>query len=172
VRTEIELELGADVPFFARGGGAARVSGRGENVERLSPPTSDVGVLLVTPHFGLSTAQVFARFDELDPPQGAPSVDLATVLRDPAALHEANHLWPAAASLEPRLTHFRGELERLTHEPWMMSGSGSTLFALYASPAEAVEAGRGLVSAESELLGGAIINAVDLTGPEPLWRYS
>ncbi len=55
VRAEIELELGADVPFFARGGDAARVSGRGENVERLSAPTSDIGVLLVTPPFGLST---------------------------------------------------------------------------------------------------------------------
>src|SRR5688572_3018645 len=172
VRAEIELELGADVPFFARGGDAARVSGRGENVERLALPPSDIGVLLVTPPFGLSTALVFARFDELDPPLSAPSVDLATALGDPSALHEANDLWPAAASLEPRLAQVRGELERLTGVPWMMSGSGSTLFALYPSPAEAAEAGKRLGSAESELLGGAIINAVDVTGPEPLWRYS
>lgn len=171
VRAEIELELGADVPFFARGGDAARVTGRGESVERLSVPASDIGVLLLTPPFGLSTAHVFARFDELGPPQSAPSVDLATALGDPAALHDANDLWPAAASLEPRLERIRGELERLTRDPWMMSGSGSTLFALYSSPEEAAEAGRRLVSAESELLGGAIINAVDLTGPEPVWRY-
>lgn len=172
VRAEIELELGADVPFFARGGAAARVSGRGESVERVSVPADEIGVLLVTPPFGLSTAQVFARFDELDPPPIVPSVDLATALGDPAALHEANDLWPAAASLEPRLAQIRDELERLSRDPWMMSGSGSTLFALHSSAAEAAEAGKRLVSAESELLGGAIINAVDLTGPEPVWRYS
>jgi 4-diphosphocytidyl-2-C-methyl-D-erythritol kinase len=172
VRAEIELELGADVPFFAHGGDAARVSGRGENVERLSAPGSDIGVLLVTPPFGLSTGQVFARFDELDPPQSPRSIDLASALREPAALRAANDLWPAAALLEPRLPQIRDELERFTGDPWMMSGSGSTLFALCASPAEAAEAGRRLVSAESELLGGAMINAVDLRGPEPLWRYS
>jgi 4-diphosphocytidyl-2-C-methyl-D-erythritol kinase len=171
VRAEIELELGADVPFFARGGDAARVSGRGEHVERLAVPAGDIGVLLVTPPFGLSTAQVFARFDELGPPRSALSVDLARALRDPASLHDANDLWPAAASLEPRLAEIRDELERLTRAPWMMSGSGSTLFALHASPAEAAEAGRLLLSAESESLGGAIINAVDLRGPEPQWRY-
>jgi 4-diphosphocytidyl-2-C-methyl-D-erythritol kinase len=171
IRAEIELELGADVPFFARGGDAARVTGRGEKVERVSLPTNDVGVLLITPPFGLSTAQVFTRFDELDPPPSKSPVDLAAALSDPASLRDANDLWPAAASLEPRLAQTRDELERLTRGPWMMSGSGSTLFALYASPAEAVESGRRLVSAESEALGGAIINAVDPTGPEPLWRY-
>lgn len=171
VRAEIEFELGADVPFFARGGAAARVSGRGEHVELLSLPAGDTGALLVTPPFGLSTAQVFARFDELAPPHSVPSVDLATALSDPAVLHEANDLWPAAASLEPRLAQVRGELERLSRDPWMMSGSGSTLFALYSSAAEAAEAGKRLVSAESELLGGAIISAADLTGPELAWRY-
>lgn len=171
IRAEIELELGADVPFFARGGGAALVTGRGEQVERLSVPTSDYGVLLVTPHFGLSTAQVFARFDELDPPRATSPVDLAAALSDPGLLREANDLWPAAASIEPRLAQIRDELERLTFGPWMMSGSGSTLFSLHPSSAQAAEAGRRLVAAESELLGGAIINAVDLTGPEPPWRY-
>jgi 4-diphosphocytidyl-2-C-methyl-D-erythritol kinase len=170
VRAEIELELGADVPFFARGGYAALVNGRGEQVEPVQAPLGDLGVVLVTPPFGLSTAQVFTRFDELDPPRSkAPFV--AAPLGDPASLREANHLWSAAASIEPRLPLIRGELERLTGHPWAMTGSGSTLFAPYSSPAEAAEAGRRLVSAESELLGGAIINAVDLRGPEPLWRY-
>lgn len=171
VRAQIELELGADVPFFARGGDAALVTGRGESVERLSAPASDMGVLLVTPPFGLSTAQVFARFDELDPPRRASSIDLATALRNPAALRDANDLWPAAASLEPRLGQIRDELERLTRGPWMMSGSGSTLFALYPSVELATADGRQLVAAESESLAGAMIHAVDLVGPDPAWRF-
>jgi 4-diphosphocytidyl-2-C-methyl-D-erythritol kinase len=171
IRAEIELELGADVPFFARGGDAAVVSGRGEQVERLDLPTSDFGVLLVTPPFGLSTAQVFARFDDLDAAPVPASVDRAQALRDPTLLHDANDLWPAAASLEPRLAQLREELERLSKDPWLMTGSGSTMFSLHLSPGEAVDAGRRLVSAESDTLRGARINAVDVTGPGPLWRY-
>lgn len=158
VRAGIELELGADVPFFAKGGDSALVSGRGEGINRVPPPSGVAALLLVTPPFGLATAQVYARFDEL-----APSIE--------SGCPEPNDLWPAAVSLEPRLAHIRDALERLTGAPWQMSGSGSTLFALYASPQEAAEAGRRIVSAESDALGGAIINAVDLIGPEPLWRY-
>jgi 4-diphosphocytidyl-2-C-methyl-D-erythritol kinase len=171
VRAEIELGLGADVPFFAHGGDAARVTGRGEHVERLPAPEANPGILLLTPPFGLGTAQVFARFDELDAPPSRANIDLEAALRDPVLLHDANDLWPAAASLEPRLAEIRDELERISTQPWMLTGSGSTLFALYPSPGEAAQAGRRLVSAESEVLRGAIINAVDLTGFEPLWRY-
>ncbi|MEA2678229.1 MAG: 4-diphosphocytidyl-2-C-methyl-D-erythritol kinase [Chloroflexota bacterium] len=172
-RAAIELELGADVPFFARGGDAALVAGRGEQVGRLPAPTREPGILLVTPPFGLNTAHVFARFDELAPhPQRRLVPGLDEALREPALLRDANDLWPAAASIEPRLAGIRDELERLTKVPWLMSGSGSTMFALYPSAEEATAAGRLLVSAESESLSGAIINAVDLTGPDPLWRYS
>lgn len=183
VQAEIETELGADVPFFARGGEVALVTGRGENVERLPAPTGDLGVLLVTPPFAVSTARVYDRFDELGSPVAAPktSDDLASALRGglsgddlaawAARLRDANDLWPAAVSVEPRLADVRAELERVTSEAWLLSGSGSTLFALHPSPQGAVEAGRRLVSAESDALRGAIISAVDMTGPEPLWRY-
>ena len=43
--------MGADVPFFARGGSAALVTGRGEQIERLPAPTGELGVLLVTVWF-------------------------------------------------------------------------------------------------------------------------
>jgi 4-diphosphocytidyl-2-C-methyl-D-erythritol kinase len=182
VRAEIETELGADVSFFARGAGVALVTGRGEEIEPLPVPTGDIGMLLVTPPFGVSTAQVYARFDELDAPASASATaELADAMRGGISgdelvgwagrLRDANDLWTAAALVEPRLGPLREELERQTGRPWLLSGSGSTLFSLHTSPAAAVESGRRLVSAESETLGGAIINAVDLTGPEPLWRY-
>jgi 4-diphosphocytidyl-2-C-methyl-D-erythritol kinase len=183
VQAEIETDLGADVPFFTRGGEVALVTGRGENLEHLPAPTTELGVMLVTPPFAISTARVYDRFDVLGPPSAASIVsdDLASALRDGLSgddlaawavrLRDANDLWPAAASIEPRLADIRAELERITDDPWLLSGSGATLFALYASQEGAVEAGRRLVSAESEVLGGAIINAVDMTGPEPIWRY-
>ena len=57
-------------------------------------------------------------------------------------LRDANDLWLAAASLEPALPALRGDLERATGRPWLMSGSGPTLFALYPSVSEAAQAGR------------------------------
>jgi 4-diphosphocytidyl-2-C-methyl-D-erythritol kinase len=153
LRDAIALELGADVTFFAHNVVAARVTGRGENIEPVAVPV-DTGVLLVTPPVALSTAAVFSRFDEL----GGPS-------------DSDNDLWPAAISLVPQLAGLRSELERLTLRPWQMSGSGSTLFAVYDSVLQAAATGRSLVASESEALGGALMNAVDLVGPDPVWRY-
>jgi len=66
----------------------------------------------------------------------------------------------------------RQSLEASTGQPWLLSGSGSTLFALYPSAAAAAESGRLLeLSAPSEAIEGAIINAVDLIGPDPIWRF-
>ena len=183
IRAEIELELGADVPFFARGGSAALVTGRGEQIERLPAPTGELGVLLVTPRVALSTAQVFGRFDDLALATTSESVtsELASVMRDGMGadqlvawaprLRDANDLWAAAASLARGLAALRDHLEAETRRPWLLSGSGSTLFALYPTVAEASADGRLLVQAESELLEGAMINAVDMNGPDPNWRY-
>ena len=122
----------------------------------------------------MSTAAVFARFDELDAahePRRLPTPDFAHLSDQSAALRDANDLWPAAVSLAPALGVLRDELERRSDRPWLMSGSGSTLFAIHESLAAAVAAGRSLVASESEELTGALINAVDLVGPDPLWRY-
>lgn len=168
------LELGADVPFFAHKLDAALVSGRGEKLEPLKI-NSNPGLLLVTPRIGLSTAAVFDVFDKLD---AQPSdrrrdqmPDFAYLAEQSASLRDANDLWPAAVSLAPELASVRAELENLTDKPWLMSGSGSTLFSIYETGAEAVASGRSIVASESDVLGGALFNAVDLLGPDPLWRY-
>jgi 4-diphosphocytidyl-2-C-methyl-D-erythritol kinase len=173
MRDEVALELGADVPFFAHNIDAALVSGRGETIEP-RPVNTDLGLLLVTPPIVMSTAAVFARFDELEehPERVATQApDLELLADQSELLRDANDLWPAAVSLAPELGALRDELERLSGRPWLLSGSGSTLFAIYESGALVVASGRALVASESEALGGALINAVDLVGPDPLWRY-
>lgn len=194
-RDELPLaeSLGSDVPFFYFNMAAASVSGRGENLSWLPAIHGEIGVLLVHPPARLSTPSVYARYDGLDAPpllrHGVPAKtaeaseenDLESMFWDEITSNdlltwaqstdEPNDLWPAAVALEPSLGGLRSDLEKKTRRRWLMTGSGPTLFSLYPSPQEAVEAGRRLVSAESEALGGAIINAVDLTGPEPLWRY-
>ena len=170
---ELALALGSDVPFFVRNLAAARVGGRGELLEPIREAALDVGMLLVTPPIALPTAQVYARFDELGGMRGT-SADPGIVGRLPDAaqeLRDANDLWPAAVSLEPRLGDLRDELERWTSLPWLMSGSGSTLFAFYPSAEEAADAGQRLVADADGLLGGSLINAVNLVGPDPVWRH-
>jgi 4-diphosphocytidyl-2-C-methyl-D-erythritol kinase len=169
---DVALELGADVPFFGANVAAAQVSGRGEKLEALEVG-GNPGLLLVTPPISISTAAVYARFDELDAPaQGSsPTIDFEHLADQSAVLRDANDLWPAAISLVSALGEVRSELERLSGRPWLMSGSGSTLFAIYESVAASSAAGRAIVASESDLLGGALFNSVNIVGPDPAWRY-
>jgi 4-diphosphocytidyl-2-C-methyl-D-erythritol kinase len=162
------------VPFFLSAVEMALVEGIGERVTPIRS-MGPAGVLTVTPTAELSTARVFERYDAV---HGEPPPDFATDLLDfadlPSAasrLRDANDLWRAAVSLEPNLEPLRDKLESATTRPWLMSGSGPTLFAIYPSVLEAAEAGRILVRAESVAISTAAVNAVDLVGPDPAWRY-
>jgi 4-diphosphocytidyl-2-C-methyl-D-erythritol kinase len=182
---ELAAALGSDVPFFVADAEVALVEGRGEVVRSLPGADGGAGVLLVTPRVELSTRAVFARHDQLAGQRAerttSVSDDLAMALdnglsgfglRDWAGrLRDANDLWSAAASLEPRLPALRDALERRTDRPWLLSGSGPTLFALYPSVTDAADAGRALADDGPPSLGDALIHAVDLIGPEPEWRY-
>ena len=159
----LEAQLGSDVPFFAGGASLALVEGRGQLVRPLrglvgAPPT---GVLLSVAEPGLSTAAVYRRFDERAALDGRAAsaatdrlieainggLDSAGLIELAPQLRDANDLWPAATDLAPELAGRRSELERLTGRPWLMTGSGPTLFALYAS-AEQAEAAAGELGPE------------------------
>jgi 4-diphosphocytidyl-2-C-methyl-D-erythritol kinase len=178
--------LGADVPFFAAGHAAALVTGVGEQVRALPPLRGDPAVLLVTPRMRLSTAEVFAAFDRL--PARARSAGAAQVVDELAAalesgmdgrslagwadrLREANDLWPAAVSLAPALDDLREHLEGLVNRPVLLSGSGSSLFALYASRDEAQGAGESLAAAGSQNLHGARLAAAGIHIDQRPWRF-
>lgn len=184
---EIATSLGSDVPFFYIDMPAAHVSGRGEHLESLAGPYPGLGLLLVTPPIALSTRSAFGRFDERDqlsnvrPGAGVTERIYEEVFLDEPTteemltwapqLRDANDLWDAAASLAPALPTLRAALERTTDVPWLMSGSGPTLFALYPSVEEASAAGQSLVRSRLPELESAVINAVDMIGPDPKWRH-
>jgi 4-diphosphocytidyl-2-C-methyl-D-erythritol kinase len=153
---EIALSLGSDVPFFLAGG-AALVTGRGEDVDPLPDPAGDSpGVLLVTPRVPVSTSAVFAAYAGGVRPASAAALAasdrLAADLRAglPAAelqarseeLATANDLIPAALEVAPGLAEFRAALGRLVGRPVGQSGSGPTAWVLYPSLAAARVAAR------------------------------
>ncbi|HVB77518.1 MAG TPA: hypothetical protein VNI34_06935 [Candidatus Nitrosotalea sp.] len=103
--------LGADVPFFLSGGRQLGLD-RGQI---LSPLGFEPGwYLLAWPGFGLSTAEVYAAWDEVGG-------------------EGTNHLLRAALTVEPRLLEFARELG--AH--WSMSGSGSAFYRAFKTPEEA-----------------------------------
>jgi 4-diphosphocytidyl-2-C-methyl-D-erythritol kinase len=178
----IPARLGADVPFFVARQRAALVSGIGESMAPLPTVRRPMGVLLVAPGLRLATSDVFAAWDGLGGPHGEDATDaLAAALRDgldgaglaamAPRLRDANDLWPAAASVAPSLQGLRDALESATGRPFLLTGSGSTLLAIYPSVEEAAHAGRALASTRPSALDGCRLIAVDDVGPEPSWRF-
>jgi 4-diphosphocytidyl-2-C-methyl-D-erythritol kinase len=105
----VAARLGADVPFCLVGG-RARVRGIGEEIEALAP--INAAFTMCTPPFGVSTPQVYARWDAI----GGPTAD------------GPNDLEPAALAVEPRLALWRDRLGAATGRQPVLAGSGSTWF--------------------------------------------
>jgi 4-diphosphocytidyl-2-C-methyl-D-erythritol kinase len=152
---EIALRLGADVPFFLDPR-PALVEGIGE---RSLPLTGvpELPVLLAHPGFGLETRAVYAAFDAADSLTARTHpLTLRALLAlgeeagatearfpsDDARLREliTNDLEPAAVSLRPEVAKLREELSSTAARAVGMSGSGPTLYAIYASDEAAREA--------------------------------
>jgi 4-diphosphocytidyl-2-C-methyl-D-erythritol kinase len=182
-RAELAVALGSDVPFFVAGGQAALIEGRGESVTPLGAIEGGAGVLLAASSAELSTARVFARYDEMEPHarRGPNSSDrmaeafsggmTGAALTDMAReMTDANDLWLAAASLAPELAERRQTLEQSTAWPWALSGSGPSLFCVLPTLEDAIEAGTRLAAARPPALAGVMLCAVDLDNPDNAWR--
>jgi 4-diphosphocytidyl-2-C-methyl-D-erythritol kinase len=177
---ELALALGSDVPFFAAGAPVALVAGRGELVTPLPALAGGAGILLATSADPLSTARIFARFDEIEIETAPGPTDRlvaalnaglsGTLLADWAEnLRNANHLWAAASSLAPKLVERRHALEQATGRTWLMSGSGPTLFTVYASLPESLAAAQRLAADRPSALRDVMLCATDLDDPQNAW---
>ena len=111
---QIAARLGADVPFFLRGG-RALATGRGERIRPLPPRPA--WYALAWPGFEVSTAAVYRAWDQVGG-------------------EGPNHLFRPACAVEPRLAEFAAGLGK----DWRMTGSGSAFFREVASEEEAQEA--------------------------------
>ncbi len=140
------LEIGSDVPFFIRGT-SARCTGRGESmapIRRMLP----LFVVLMVPPAGISTADVYRTFDAMGPVAAAAEMDYAALANAPAAAISGgifNDLEAPAFAIAPWLAELRTQAQTIAGRRVHMSGSGSTLFMLFDTAAEA-EKGAGLLS--------------------------
>lgn len=130
--------LGSDVPFFLEDG-PALATGRGERVERLPgfPLLRGRGLVLVHPGFGVSTAWAYRALGEYpEALRGRPGRgrELVAALggEDPAVLGRLlyNSLEAPVLAKHPLLRLIQDHLRSEGAWGALMSGSGSTTFAL------------------------------------------
>ena len=125
----LAAQLGADVPFFVRGG-TQWATGRGERLTPLPLP-ADLWAVICGPVAPLSTAAVYRAFDELG---GARPLDPTPPTGSWAdGGWVANDLWPAARRLAPQLEAVADDLARLGAHTVLLCGSGGALAGLWTS---------------------------------------
>ncbi len=139
---KIGLSLGADVPFFIRGG-LTRTRGIGEELED-HDCMSSYWLIVIQPCPGLSTAQVFSLWKEAAPAD-RPDTEKALLALKTGNLQMlcdsiGNVLQPVSESLRPEIVQ---ACEALTGEGALcarMTGSGSAVFGVFRSPVTAKKA--------------------------------
>jgi 4-diphosphocytidyl-2-C-methyl-D-erythritol kinase len=129
---EMAARLGSDVNFFLDSPQAALCGGRGERITPL-PMQQRLHFVLVRPSVGLSTAEVFARWQpSAQTPRSsamlAAAIDLGRLGADSGLLFNA--LEAPACGLSGDIARTLEDLRRAGADGARMSGSGSTCFAL------------------------------------------
>lgn len=141
---DLGAQLGSDVPFFFAAP-AAWCSGRGEIV---TPVTLGrrLDFVLACPAAGLSTAAVYGGVSIPEQPLAGAELRQAAADGDVAAIGRRlhNRLQPVAERICPEVAECRALLSGFGPAGALMSGSGSSVFALCRDRREAVRIVRGL----------------------------
>ncbi len=131
---KIGAKLGSDVPFFFYGP-TAWVSGRGEIVEPIDPVLQGWTVL-VNPGLSISTAWAYEQFSKMELTKKGSDITMTSFNYKRPTLEKligkpCNDLEKATLVAIPSLKAIKRDLGALGGEGVLMSGSGSTLFALF-----------------------------------------
>jgi len=130
---ELGARLGSDVPFFCYAP-TALATGRGEAVASL-PPLPRVHVVLCKPAAGVSTRQVFAALTPALYSDGSQTEALLAALRvgrPPGVWPLSNDLQRTVCLLYPAVARALDALREAGAPNPLMTGSGSTCYALFA----------------------------------------
>ena len=131
---ELAVGLGADVPSLLRPG-RVLMTGAGEHVARLPDP-EPFGLVIVPSDAALSTPAVYGEFDRRTP---ARSAEELTALEAEArsGLPIVNDLQAAARALCPAIDRALEAVGRSGADHTLVSGSGPTVFGVFADPERA-----------------------------------
>ncbi len=149
---ELGAELGSDVPFCLMDG-SALARGRGELLTPL-PKTAEMQIVLVKPDFQLSTAQVYGglvlekvrRFPDIGAFLAAwTNYDIINIARE-----MENVLETVSIEKCPQIAVIKRELIQLGALNALMSGSGPSVFAVFAEEEKAAYAYHKLKSCYQE----------------------
>ena len=140
----VGAELGSDIPFFFHLP-TAWCTGRGE---RVTPMTlcQPLDLVLVCPSFGMATAAVYRNVTIPQVPESGDAIRQALAKGDVDLIGKLlhNRLQSAAEKLDPRIAQYDKILAEHRPAGHLMSGSGSTLYALCRSQEEAEHMSRRL----------------------------
>lgn len=137
----LAAQLGSDIPFFLQSR-PALATGRGEKIQPLDffPALKGKWFLLIYPGFGVPTAWAYKH---LEPPYGkvGRAAELVKSLNQPdlKAVHLYNSLEGPVLRKYPLLQLFQEFLKENGALATLMSGSGSTTFAICANEPQARE---------------------------------
>ena len=120
----IANEVGSDVPFFINGK-PAKVKNIGDKVEDYFIE-KEIFFLIILPNFGLSTKNVFNQWDILK--KGNLETEKHKIFDSIEVFNDASH---AAFYLEPRLKEMKELIEEELETNIFLTGTGSTLFAVF-----------------------------------------
>jgi len=171
----LAAKLGSDVPFFLLGGTAVGI-GRGTELSPL-PDLPSLPALLVAPGIHVSTAEAYVALD----------AHLTTEFQSSILTAFQAFVWRVANSLpaqqwgsvndfesvvlsqHPQLVSIREKLWHLGARPALMSGSGSTLFGVFADR-EAREKARGTLKQQFRDAKVFPVTLVSRRAYRALWR--
>jgi len=129
-------DLGADVPFFIRGGTQLGI-GRGDLLSPVEPALAEgVPLVIVKPEASCDTPAVYAAFDRTGPPSGPlppPGDAVRSLTEGDLAQSIRNDLTEAACEVAPAIRSALDALRQAGLPAWV-SGSGSACFGVADSP--------------------------------------
>lgn len=135
----IGFQVGSDMPFCVRGG-TALAEGRGEILTDL-PPMPDCWILLCKPDFGIPTPELFALVDggelRTRPDQAGMITALETGDLEGVAAHLYNVFEEVLPEQYDEVFRIKARMLELGALNAAMSGSGPTVFGLFADEAKA-----------------------------------
>jgi 4-diphosphocytidyl-2-C-methyl-D-erythritol kinase len=165
---EVGLEIGSDVPFFL-GPGPAWAAGRGEQLAPAVVPRQHL-VLIYPRHPALAirAGEAYGWLDESRADQRVPRLPRRGGVVRPSLV--GNDLQAPCVARRPALRHLLGLLVGAGAKVAIMSGSGPTVFGLFAGRAHARRAARAVQAVEGPGVEVLVASTVQRRPRVATWR--